>query len=108
MIANAQIDVPGPITGEDPLQSIGGMVSFGFQLVLIIAGLYAFFQIVMAGYGMISSGGDKGHLEQARGKIIWAFIGLIIVLASWGMIILVEELLGICLGFSCPVNLGIE
>lgn len=103
-IANAQINPPGPISGENPLGTIGNAIGFIFQLLLIVAGLYAFLQIIFAGYGMISSGGDKHALETSRSKIIWAIIGLVVVLLSWGLIIFLEKVLGICLGFSCPIN----
>jgi hypothetical protein len=108
MIANAQIDIPGPISGENPIESLGLMISFVFQVLLIIAGLYVFLQIILAGYGMISSGGDKHALEQARGKIIWAVIGLFIILISWGLVMFIEQIFGICIGFSCPINLGVQ
>lgn len=107
MIANAQIDTPGPFTGKDPLDSIGDILGFAFQIILAVAAIYAVLQIIFAGYGMISSGGDKHALESARGKIIWAVVGLIIVMASWGLIILVEKLFGVGLGFSSPIDLSI-
>lgn len=108
MIANAQIDVPGPASGKDPMEAISYIIGLSFQIILIVAAIYAVLQIIFAGYSMISSGGDKHGLEQARGKIIWAIVGLIIVAASWGLIILVEKLFGVGLGFSNPINLGIQ
>lgn len=110
MIAEAKINVPGPFTDEsiqNPLSSVGGIISLAFQIILAVAAIYAFLQIIFAGYGMISSGGDKGHLEQARGKIIWAIVGLFVVIAAWGLIILVEKLLGVGLGFSDPIDLSL-
>ena len=107
-IANAQINPPGPFSGKDPLESLGGIIGLAFQIILVVAAIYAVLQIIFAGYSMISSGGDKGGLEQARGKIIWAIVGLIIVMASWGLIILVEHLFGVGLGFSSPINLGVQ
>src|SRR3989344_5334776 len=108
MIANAQINPPGPFSGKDPFDSIGDIVGLSFQIILIVAAIYAVLQIIFAGYSMISSGGDKQGLESARGKIIWAIVGLIVVIGAWGLIILVEKLFGVGLGFSSPINLGIE
>ena len=108
MIANAQINPPGPFSGKDPFDSIGDIVGLSFQIILIVAAIYAVLQIIFAGYSMISSGGDKQGLESARGKIIWAIVGLIIVMASWGLIVLVEQWFGVGLGFSKPINLGIQ
>jgi hypothetical protein len=99
------IKPPGPTwISSDPAGAFSNILSIGFQVLLVVAGIYAALQIILAGYGMISSGGDAKALGSARSKIIWAIIGVIIVVASWGLIMLVQSLLGTCLGFGCPIN----
>lgn len=105
--AHAQIEVLLPPI-KPPISSaftISGIVGLAFKVMLIVAAIYALLQIVLAGYDMISSGGDKGSLEKARGKIIWSIIGIVVIVSAWGLIMLVEGLLGVCLGFSCPIDL---
>lgn len=109
LLAQRSIKPPTPnfIDTDNPAEAIGIIMSLAFKVLLIVAALYAAFQIIMAGYSMISSGGDKAALESARGKIIWSFVGIIIIAASWGFVMLIEGLLGICLGFSCAVDFSL-
>lgn len=102
------IKPPGPWSNKNPVESFGQLISLAFQVILVVAAIYAVLQIIFAGYGMISSGGDAKNLEAARGKIIWAIVGIIVIVASWGLIILAQILLGTCLGFGCPIDLSIQ
>jgi hypothetical protein len=98
---------PAPVQITQPagvLSQIAPIISGAVQILLIIAGLAAFIMLLMGGFKWITSEGDKGKIEGARNQIIQALIGLIVVLAAWGLIILVESITGICLGFSCPVQ----
>lgn len=95
-----------PFNPNTPGGSFGIIISSIFRIVLIGAGLWAFFQLLMAGFSWISSGGDKQALEAARGKLTWALIGILIVAVSWGLIVLMEQMLGFCFGLSCPVNIN--
>lgn len=76
-----------------------------FKVVLVSAGLWTFIQFIQAGFAWISSGGDQKALEGARNRLTYALLGLIIVAASIGLIMLSEQMLGVCFGFSCDVNL---
>jgi hypothetical protein len=109
-LAQRSIDPPTPdfINAENPADAISSILGLSFKVIFVVAGIWAFLQIVFAGYDMISSGGDQAKLTAARGKITWAIIGLVIIAAAWGLIVLVEQLLGIGLGFSRSVNLTIE
>lgn len=89
------------------LSDISKILSAGISLILIVAGLVAFVYLLLGGIKWITSGGDKGQLEAARNQIIQALIGLIVVFAAWGIIVLFQKLTGICLGFGtdCPITL---
>lgn len=90
---------------EGALSNIPQLMSWAIQLLFVIAGLVAFVYLLLGGIKWITSGGDKAAVEGARGQIIQALIGLVVVFAAWGMIVLVEKLLGIGLGFSSPISL---
>jgi hypothetical protein len=64
-------------------------------VMTIIAVIWAVFTIITGAIGIISSGGDKQALENARKKITTGIIGLIIVLVSLSLIELIAYLLGI-------------
>lgn len=66
---------------------IGGMFIFGF----IIAMIY----LMTGAFHWITSGGDKASLESARGKIIHAIVGLIVLASVWAIMTLVGQFLGI-------------
>ena len=89
------------------LDNISQILSAGISLILIVAGLVAFVYLLLGGIKWITSGGDKGQVEAARNQIIQALIGLIVVFAAWGIIVLFQKLTGICLGFGtdCPITL---
>jgi len=102
IIAHAeQIKPPGPFTGEDTDNAINSIVQGIFTLLFVIAGFYALIQIIIAGYGLIAGGGDPKALATARGKIIWAVVGLLVIAISWGLMVLVQNMLGVCLGLGC-------
>ncbi|HWY79143.1 MAG TPA: hypothetical protein VNW29_02180 [Candidatus Sulfotelmatobacter sp.] len=61
----------------------GGIVGSIIQLLLIIAILAALFFLIYGGVRWITSGGDKGKIDQARGTLTAAVIGLIIALVAF-------------------------
>lgn len=75
--------------------NIGTLISAGVGLIIIIATILAFLYLVWGGVEWITSGGDKAGLEAARNRITNAFIGLVIVLAAWAIILLIQSFFGI-------------
>ena len=53
------------------------------KLMIVLAGLFALFQLILAGYDFISAGGDTKKVTNAFNKIWQALLGLIIVAASF-------------------------
>lgn len=86
---------------EGALTALGPIISGALKLILIMAGLIAFVQLLLGGIGWITSGGDKAAVETARNKIIHAIVGIVVVFAAWALIVLVEQMANICLGFTC-------
>ncbi len=85
-----------PPTGVKPLpvDVNSGIVTLGpiilllnlvFKLIFIAAGLYAFFQLITAGFGFINAGGDAKQVSAAWNKITQTFLGVIIIVASFLM-----------------------
>ena len=70
--------------------TFASIVSAIVIFVLIVAALVFFFMLVLGGVRYITSGGDKGQTEAARGQITAALIGLVIVFASWAIINLIN------------------
>jgi len=65
--------------------------------------------LLLGGFEWVSSGGDDKKLSSARGKIINAIIGLVVMVAVLTLVILLEQVVfggKVCLGISCPINMG--
>ena len=77
-----------------------GLVSF----LLLTAFILAFFYLILGGISWLTSGGDKGNVENARNKIIAAIVGLVIVASTWAIFNLVGGALGFNIlgGFEIP------
>ena len=69
--------------------SAGGVAGTIIQLLLIVAILASLFFMIYGGIRYISSGGDKGKVDQARGTIVAAIIGLVISLLGFFVVNLV-------------------
>lgn len=77
----------GLSTGQNLLQAALTIV-FTIGIVMAIA------FIIYAGVQWGMSGGDKQKLQQARGRITFAIIGLVVILASFLIVRVVFTLLG--------------
>jgi len=75
--------------------TVANIISAFIILALVVAALVFFFMLVWGGIRYITSGGDKGQTEAARGQITAALIGLVIVFAAWAIINLVNLFFGI-------------
>lgn len=73
----------------------GTLISAIVGVFLIIATLFTLLNLLLGGFGWITSGGDKAGLDAARSRIMNAIIGLIIVASSWVIFILLMQFLGI-------------
>ncbi|NIT03679.1 hypothetical protein GTO10_01980 [Candidatus Saccharibacteria bacterium] len=71
--------------GKNPLRwdSICDAASAITNILFGIAGTIAVIILIMGGIQYMTSGGDKIGVEQARGRITSAVIGLVIVLGAW-------------------------
>ena len=86
--------VPG-LGDKPPEQAFGTIISGIIGFLLVLATIWAFFQILIAGVNWISSGGDKGKLESAQQRITQGIIGLFIVFAAWGIFLILLRFFGI-------------
>lgn len=52
------------------------------RLSIVIAGLYSLINIILAGYGYMSAGGDTKLVQKSTERIWRSFVGLLIVAGS--------------------------
>ena len=76
-------------------QDLGTFVSKSFNAILLVAALATFLYLIYGGIEWITSGGDKGKIEEARNKITSGIVGLAIVASAWAVFLLVTYFFGI-------------
>lgn len=64
-------------------------------IMLVLAALWAFMNLLQGGLEWISSSGDKSKLETAQGRITNAILGLFITFAIWAFYIIILQFLGL-------------
>ena len=84
------IEPPPAITkwiGADFSQgSIRGLIPFAnalLKLIITLAGLFAFLNIIIAGYQFMSAGGDPKKIGEASSKIWQSLMGLLLVAGAF-------------------------
>lgn len=53
------------------------------KIAFIFAGLWAFINFIVAGYGFLSAGGDAKAVGKAWDRIWQSFVGLLVIVASF-------------------------
>lgn len=81
-----------PSGGNETLQSV---IRGGLTWLLIIVTLASVIFFILGGIGWITSQGDKGKIEAARKRIMFAVIGLIVAFASYMIINTVGQFFGV-------------
>jgi hypothetical protein len=61
------------------------------NLLSIVAGIIAVIMIIIAGVKFMTSGGDAGKVASARSSVIYAIIGLVIVVLSQTFVFFVVD-----------------
>lgn len=64
------------------------------KLVIIVAVVLVFFQLIMAGFGWITAGSDKSKTDNSKNRIIAALVGLLIMSASYVILQLAVRVIG--------------
>ena len=80
----------GATSGEAFLDVVDNIVDWIFVIVLIGAVIF----IVLAGWQFISGGGDPQALSQARNKLLWAAIGVMVAVLARGLVTAVKAIIG--------------
>jgi hypothetical protein len=74
---------------------VGGVISAIIKILFIVAVLLALLFLIYGGIKWILSGGDKGKVEAARGTIVAALVGLVLVFLSYFLLMLVLSFFGL-------------
>lgn len=73
-----------PPAGVTPgVEGLGNLVGMVLRLLVIVAGIWALFNFIIAGYQFINAGGDSKAVASAWARIWQSLVGIIIVAASF-------------------------
>jgi len=86
-----KITAPGNI----PNVGISPIIQFAVTTLLVLAVIVTLFFLVYGGISFITSGGDKQKVVQARLRITYAIVGLIIIFLSFFIVNLIGGVFGI-------------
>ena len=105
MLNNTKLAVaPGEITNPvlpEWLQDLSGveylqkLIPSLVGLVLVIGSIVFFFIFMIGAIQWMTSGGDKAAVEQARGKVTNALVGLVILFSAFAITFAVETFFGV-------------
>lgn len=74
--------------------NISQLINALLSIVMVFAALLVLFNLIVGAFQWITSGGDKGKIDQARNRMISAVVGIIIVASTYAMLLLVLNFLG--------------
>ena len=84
-------------SGFKSLTGIGDIIALFLNIAFILAGVILLFYFILGGIGMMASAGknDPQQAEQAKKTVTSAIIGFVVVFASYWIVSLIGQLLGI-------------
>lgn len=86
------------------IQSLETLFSNFVQTVVALAGVALFIMFVVAGFTFLFAGGDQKKMEQARGTLTNAVVGLVVVVAAYLIVRIISVFTGVpeVLQFAIP------
>lgn len=78
------------------------VISNVIGIMSLVALIYFTFQVIFAGYGLMSANGDAQKIKQNTQKITQGIIGLVIIIAA----VFLARLLGYLLGIENILNIN--
>ena len=74
---------PGVSTYGGDVSALSNFMSNIIKTIIVIAGVYALFNIIFAGYAFMSAGGNPEKIAAAWAKIWQTMIGLLVAVGSF-------------------------
>lgn len=81
-----KIKLPGIFKYGELTKEGGGLILFLnniIRLLIVVGGIFAFFNLILAGYGFMSAGDDPKAMGRAWQKIWQSMMGLLFILGSF-------------------------
>lgn len=85
----------GSNSNTQVLKNLELFISQILGILTVVASLFFIVNMILASVSWITAGGDSGKISKARDAMVQNTIGLIIVVASYGLIGLIGSIVGI-------------
>lgn len=89
------INITPPSQGIKPTTSIGLIISNLLTIILVVGLIAVLFMFALGAFEWITSGGDKDAVARARGRILNAIVGLIILALAFLLSNVIGSIVGI-------------
>jgi glucose uptake protein GlcU len=76
------------------LDRLEGVFNNLVQSILGFAGIVLFIFLIIGGFKFITSAGDPKALEEAKKTLSYAIMGLVLLLVSYLVLVLIEQITG--------------
>jgi len=89
------VTLPNGLTkyGTEPGVAFGKLIQFALRGLIVVAGLYALFNLVLAGYSFMSAGDDAKKVAGAWAQIYQTILGLAVAAGSFVLAAIFGQLL---------------
>jgi hypothetical protein len=84
------------------------LLTFLIRFIFVIAGVIALVMMLWGALSWVTSGGDKGNVENARNKIVQAVVGILLIIVVVAVVATLEQVVfknNLCFGLTCPVTI---
>ena len=93
------------IDGVATIQCLVPLFESLVKAVVSLGGVALFLMLLVGGFNFLFSGGDPKKLEQARGTVTQAIVGIIIMSLAYLILLTIQRFTGVNVTeFSVPVN----
>jgi hypothetical protein len=86
------IPLPQPTGFKLGGETVGGVINKIVPLILTSAGFVLLIMLMISGYQLMISRGDPKALEGAKGRLIFALIGFLIIFGAYWILIIIQDL----------------
>ncbi len=83
-----------PLFGNSDPDAFYNLLTRVINFILLLAGIVAFFYVLMGGFFYLTSGGDQAGAQKGRTMIANALIGIVIIFLSYALVNFFIRLLG--------------
>ncbi|NCS97858.1 MAG: hypothetical protein GW762_04690 [Candidatus Pacebacteria bacterium] len=81
-------------TNEGALSNLELFISNSIGVLTVFASIFFIVYFLIAALSWVTSGGDSGKLQTARERMLHGVLGLVIVVAAYGIIGLIGSIIG--------------